>query len=207
MASIKQIQVFTTLIAALVLTDCTPDAAPVPRQPALGSGVAHSCLLTQQGEVFCWGQGAHTNQEISTDMFGKPFQVEGLDAISLDAGWYHTCAATRDGHVKCWGLNNNGQLGNGATEDSFSPVDVTGLEDLTSVAAGAAHSCSLDASGEVYCWGQNSLGQLGDGTTTDRSQPVQVTDLSAPAVSIAAGPTYTCALPVSGMLGTAYLFS
>jgi alpha-tubulin suppressor-like RCC1 family protein len=202
MASIKQISFFVAVTAAVLLTACarvsTPDSAPVPGQPALGSGVAHSCLLTQQGEVFCWGQGAHSSQDISVDTFGKPFQVDGLEAISLDAGWYHTCVTTRDGHVKCWGQNGNGQLGNGATEDSFSPVDVTGLEEVTSVAAGAAHSCALNTSGVVYCWGQNSQGQLGDGTTTDRSQPVQVTDLSAPAVSITAGPTFTCALLVSG---------
>lgn len=204
MASIKQIPFFIAVTIAVLLTACTqvntPVAAPAPRQPALGSGVSHSCLLTQQGEVFCWGQGAHTNQDISPDTFGRPFQVDGLEAISLAAGWYHTCAVTPDGHVKCWGQNGNGQLGNGAKEDSFAPVEVTNLADVTSVSASAAHSCALTTSGEVYCWGQNSQGQLGNGTTSDRSQPVQVVDLAAPAVSIIAGPTYTCALLVNGKL-------
>lgn len=171
-----------------------------PVQAQLGSGVAHSCLLTQHGEVFCWGQGAHPNQEVSPDSFGKPYRVDGLDAKSLGAGWYHTCIATREGQVNCWGQNVYGQLGNGATEDSFSPVTVTGLEGVIAVTAGATHSCALTGSGEVYCWGQNIQGQLGDGTTTDRPSLVKVSGLTGPAVSISAGPSYSCALMANGQV-------
>jgi alpha-tubulin suppressor-like RCC1 family protein len=196
MAFIKNTRTFLLITAVLLLAECTQPGSPAQTksiQPQIGSGVAHTCLLTQQGKVLCWGQGSQLSQEISPDQFGKPLQMEGLDAIHLAAGWYHTCAVTSDGLVKCWGQNSNGQLGDGRTEDSSSPVEVTGLEKVAALTAGAAHSCALTMSGDVYCWGQNTQGQLGDGTTHDRSSAVQVSGLTGRAASISASPSYTCA--------------
>ena len=48
----------------------------------------------------------------------------GTTAIS--AGTYHTCAV-HNGAAKCWGLGGSGQLGNGGTSDSTTPVEVRGL--------------------------------------------------------------------------------
>jgi hypothetical protein len=204
MAIIKRTQLLIYAITAFLLTACvrvsTPQAAPVPVHPQLGSGVAHSCLLTQEGRVFCWGQGAQPGREVHPQTFGIPIEVEKLDAISLGAGWYHTCTVTRDGHVRCWGQNTYGQLGNGTMEESFSPVEVTGLEEITTVSAGATHSCALTASGDVHCWGQNSQGQVGDGSTTDRPSPVRVAGLGGRAAGISAGPSYTCAILAGGQV-------
>jgi alpha-tubulin suppressor-like RCC1 family protein len=203
----KLLPLITVILGSLFFSACAQVSGngntlsatqPAIVAPQIGSGVGHSCLLTQQGKVDCWGQGARPGQEISPNELSKPFPIENLDAVALGVGWYHTCAVTRAGTVKCWGQNTNGQLGNGETTDSSSPVDVTGLEEVTAVTASAAHSCALTARGEVYCWGQNSQGELGDGTTTGHSIPVHVSGLAAPAVSIATGPTYTCAILTNG---------
>ena len=94
-------------------------------------------------------------------------------ATGLVAGWGETCALLPGGAVRCWGYNADGQLGDGTTSNSLSPVLVMNLNRAVALAAGEFHACAL-RSGDVQCWGSNNAGQLGDGTTTNSPTPVTV---------------------------------
>ena len=122
----------------------------------------------------------------------------------VDAGQWHTCALLTGGAIKCWGYNYNGQLGDGTTTDSTTPIDVSGISTATSIALGDSHSCALLTGGAVKCWGYNGDnagnglgGQLGDGTTTDSAVPVDVSGIST-ATSIALGTYHSCAVLSGG---------
>jgi alpha-tubulin suppressor-like RCC1 family protein len=79
-----------------------------------------------------------------------------------------------DGTVWTWGNNSNGQLGNGTTTNSSSPIQTVGLSAVMGIAGGTKDTLALKTDGTVWAWGSNGHGQLGDGTTTDRWTPLQV---------------------------------
>jgi hypothetical protein len=111
----------------------------------------------------------------------------------IAVGPRHSCALTRSGGVKCWGDNSSGQLGNGTTTSSPTPVDVTGLgSGVEAVAVGWRHACALVTGGTVKCWG--TMGT--DGAAVMHSTPVDVLGLpngQNAIASISAGYDYTCA--------------
>ena len=91
-----------------------------------------------------------------------------------------------DGTVWAWGLNLYGELGNGTTTNSSTPVPVSGLTGVTAIAAGFYHSLAVKSDSTVWAWGLNQNGQLGNGTTTSSSIPVPVSGLSG-AIAVASG--------------------
>lgn len=115
----------------------------------------------------------------------------------IDGGRNHSCAIGDGGTVKCWGYNAFGQLGNGSTTDSLSPVTVTGISGAVAVTTGDYHSCALLDTGAVRCWGYNEGGQLGNGGAVQSTTPVAVTGLSG-VTAITAGSYHTCALLGTG---------
>ena len=112
----------------------------------------------------------------------------------VDGGSNFSCRVnTGLGTVSCWGSNTCGQLGNGATKSSQTPVPVKGLTRVVSIASGNLHSCALLAGGAVKCWGYNTDGQLGNGQRNNSRVPVTVVGLGK-AIAITAGGYHTCAI-------------
>jgi alpha-tubulin suppressor-like RCC1 family protein len=161
-----------------------------------------TCVLTDTRPLTCWGYNTEGQLGIGTTTNSKvPVAVAGLDlgVRAVSAGEGPTCVVTTAGGVKCWGQNAAGQLGNGTTTSSASPVDVAGLASgVTAVSSGVDHACALSGDGTVRCWGSNTAGQLGDGTTTDSARPVEVTGLGSGAIAVTAGFGTTCAVTTEG---------
>jgi alpha-tubulin suppressor-like RCC1 family protein len=165
------------------------------------AGGNHSCAVTEQGTVKCWGDneygqlgdGTTTDRDAPVDVLGLP------EVVSVSPGPTTTCAITSAGGVWCWGANSVGQLGDGSTTPRHLPGPVAGLASgVTSISVGSEYACAVTDADEALCWGWNAYGQLGDGTTDDRLVPTPVSGLPAGARRIAAAQYHTCALDLDG---------
>src|SRR6185295_2870242 len=96
---------------------------------AVSLGWRHSCALLSSGTVQCWGQNEFGQLgDGTTTNRNTPVQVSGITgAVGITAGWWHhSCAVLGNGTVRCWGVNDWGQLGNGTTTSSTTPITMTG---------------------------------------------------------------------------------
>ncbi|MCI5157455.1 MAG: hypothetical protein D3906_03275 [Candidatus Electrothrix sp. AUS1_2] len=94
------------------------------------------------------------------------------DWEAIAAGFAHSLAL-KNGELWVWGLNLHGQLGDGSTSGSTSPVRIGSDSDWEAIAAGYAHTLALK-NGEMWAWGDNQKGQLGDGSTSNSKSPVKI---------------------------------
>ena len=102
------------------------------------------------------------------------------DTTDISAGVVHSARSMGNGSVECWALDADGELGDGTTTSSPSPVIVGGAPPgnvALAVSVGGHDSCALLANRTVVCWGANLNGQLGNGTSASSSTPVTVSGL------------------------------
>jgi alpha-tubulin suppressor-like RCC1 family protein len=97
---------------------------------AIAAGDSDTCALTTSGKVKCWGWNESGQLgEGTTVQHLEPVNVTGLlsRVATITGGGLHSCVLTIEGGIKCWGWNDSGQLGNGTTTNSPTPVDVVGF--------------------------------------------------------------------------------
>lgn len=134
---------------------------------AVAAGWAHTCALDQSGQAWCWGRRGYGSAEPAGFLGFVPAPVGGPAFTSIATGNYHSCGLTVAGAAWCWGRNDSGQLGDGSTTASATPVAVAGGHVFTQIGAGTAgvsgagFTCALDVAGSAWCWGNNHQGQLG----------------------------------------------
>jgi hypothetical protein len=172
-----------------VVSVATPPVTAV-QLSAGGSGFA--CLRGADGSVWCWGsngEGQLGPGAVGMTFSATPIRVLASGATDISAGQAHVCAATTQSGVLCWGRNGNGQLGNGTTTASATPVVGLGGFPAGRVVAGFDISCAVSGDGTLFCWGN-----LPSGQTLTAVPVTQVTGI----VDIAMGGSHLCVVRGDG---------
>jgi len=184
--------------AAPVAVSLDDGVTPLTGVTALAAGGDGKYCAVTGGAVYC-GPDSNNGDLWAVD----PAIISGATAVAV--GSSHACALVQGGEVRCWGNNGDGQLGDGSTTDSASPVAVRAadggagnLTGVTALAAGEGHTCALRQGGAVVCWGDSDYGQIGNGNNGGH-EPAPVTPSgNLMATALAASEYHTCAARQGG---------
>ncbi|EOA33285.1 hypothetical protein CARUB_v10019712mg [Capsella rubella] len=170
----------------------------------IACGRCHAVLITKQGEIFSWGEGAggKLGHGIEKDVQQPKFisSVRGIGFKSLACGDFHTCAVTQSGDLYSWGdgTHNVDLLGHGNESSCWIPKRVTGIlqgTHVSYVACGPWHTAVVASSGQLFTFGDGSFGALGHGDRRSTSVPREVESLSGLVVmKVACGVWHTAAV-------------
>jgi alpha-tubulin suppressor-like RCC1 family protein len=166
----------------------------------LSGGATFQCGTSTGSRAFCWGLNESGQLGNGLKVFSAtPVQIASALTITATSASLafdkksHACALVQGGGAICWGDNSKGQLGNGTTVSSTTPVVVSGGLSFANISTGAQFTCGVTLQGAGYCWGR----LLGNGTTNSASVPVQVSGNRTWSV-IDAGATHACGVTGSG---------
>jgi alpha-tubulin suppressor-like RCC1 family protein len=124
--------------------------------------------------------------------------ITGFTQVDGSQGF--ACALKSDGTVWCWGINDYGMLGNGDGNRNrqSSPVQVSGLTDVTQISTGFRTSCAVKSDGTVWCWGAGGQGELGNQRNDlYKITPQQVYNLTG-VTQVSSGFRHVCAVKTDG---------
>ena len=166
------------------------EVAGLPTIKAIGEADDTDVAIDTDGNVWGWGWNEGGQLCLGTTKRQKhPIELTNLSGVAAAAGGgTHMTYLLANGTMEACGNNADGQLGDGTTVSSTTPVVVTGLpaSPVTAITAGPSTSTALLGDGQIWDWGNNVYGQLGDGNKMSSDIPVEV-PLPGPAIEAYAG--------------------
>jgi alpha-tubulin suppressor-like RCC1 family protein len=178
-------------------------------------GQDSACAVAVDDSAYCWGWGdsgqlgnGRSGRNVDDSSTVPVLVLGSYRFVEVSVGGQFACGVTSvsgddTGPGVCWGKNDQGQLGNGSTDDSSNiPVIVDdtapGVLTLRSIAAGSRHACAISVDDSAYCWGDGSNGQLGNGSSGGGYRQTRPTRVlipgDAPVRDISAGSESSCAI-------------
>jgi len=154
-------------------------------------GARGTVILKSDGTVWTWGANYYGKLGVGIDpgtlvRTNVPAEVHGPANISylnsitaIMGGEMHNVALKSDGTLWAWGQNAYGQLGDGTTNDEYTPVQVglgcvPPLTSVTKLGGRPYFTLAVKSDGTIWAWGMNRYGQMGNGSINPLSGP-QVT--------------------------------
>jgi alpha-tubulin suppressor-like RCC1 family protein len=165
--------------------------SPIPNMSnvkLISCSITNCYAIKEDGSIWAWGKNENGSLgDGSNEMRYVPVLLQGfpINIVAIVSSCAHTLALDDQGKVWAWGCNRNGQLGNGLTSDSYTPVQVP-IDQVIAIDCGSSSSYALKEDGTVWAWGYNEICNLGIGNNTDMELPVQVSGLTD-VVSISIG--------------------
>ncbi|TVU16014.1 hypothetical protein EJB05_39560 [Eragrostis curvula] len=188
---------------------------------AVAYGSKRTCAVTVSGELFEWGEGAHSlgllndcygrNQWFPHKLFGP---MDGISVSKIACGPWHTAIIASSGQLFTYGDGTFGVLGHGDTQAVARPKEVESLKGLRvkCVACGPWHTAAIvevassfksDNPSKLFTWGDADRGKLGHADKKMKHVPTCVDSLKDyDFIQVTCGTALTVALTNIGVVFT-----
>jgi len=133
----------------------------------VAAGQNYRMAIKTDGSLWAWGNnGSGQLGDGTTETKNSPVKiidsgVAQVSVVRISGGNNHTMMIKTDGSLWTWGDNSKGQLGDGTTENKYSPVKI--MDNVAQVSAGTSYSMAIKTDGSLWAWGGNSSAELGHG--------------------------------------------
>ena len=111
----------------------------------IDAGGAHNIAVKSNGFLWAWGlnsMGQLGDGTTTTRLSPVLIMTSPAGWYDVSAGWEHNAAVTADRDLYTWGWNSDGQLGDGTTTNSLSPMKIW-LPQWVRASAGWTHTVGL----------------------------------------------------------------
>ncbi len=196
---------FPSVEGPLVVTGSDSPALQQEIVVSVQAGDDYSCLLTGDGNVYCWGgnQDGELADKRKLAWSASPILVSlpsSVDSFSVDD---ETACALSSGTISCWGNGSTGIFGPATppqpTANANSPLQ---LGTATAIFGGPNSETVFieNAAGTLQCWGANNNGQCALGSLDMINLTSPTTALLSSVAQLRVGKDHGCALTKAGEL-------
>ena len=142
-----------------------------------GVGMNYSGIVQFDGSLFMWGDNRNGQLGEKTYSDGEltPELILKKDAkfVALTGSSYgFTALIKKDGSLWTTGFNEQGQLGDGTTNDRSNFKKI--LDNVAYVSLGINYGMAITKDGSLYAWGENNFGQFCNGKKDSSLTPIPV---------------------------------
>ncbi|KAL6651267.1 hypothetical protein ACP70R_010192 [Stipagrostis hirtigluma subsp. patula] len=189
---------------------------------AVAFGSKHTCAVTVSGELFEWGEGAHS-LGLLNDCYRRNIwfphklssPINGISVSKIACGPWHTAMITSSGQLFTYGDGTFGVLGHGDTQAIARPKEVESLKGsrVKYVACGPWHTAAIvevtsslksnAPSSKLFTWGDADKGKLGHTDKKMKLVPTRVDSLkNYDFIQVSCGMAFTVVLTTTGVVFT-----